>query len=220
MFSGLSTICRSPPLLSNLLHPRRLHNYGGCYVVDPTKFYLLLINRPHVANYVRVARILILRLDGYCTSVIASILSNLSQIESITFNAMSRPALDQEFSTALRNSIQIKEVTISRIDVKVSFQTLQAPFPLDCIILRSQVTGESLSSFGLIFPWLPTDHIVLVSHSPLPLPSSATFHTDTNDKPRLVCPRYPSSFSPSSVTPLHYLSVNQAGAVFWISFLI
>lgn len=101
-------------------------NSKGTYVVDPTEFSHLLVDRPHIANCVRVLRIIAGTGLGSPTTallpVISSNMSNLSQIESITFSSrrlLSWPALDPIFCTALQNSIRlpsIKQAAVSEIN--------------------------------------------------------------------------------------------------------
>jgi len=169
-------------------------NSEGTYVVGPTQFSNLLVDRPHIAKCVRVLRII----AGIGSNqpnpgpqeeptallpVISSILSDLSQIESIAFSSrlfISWSTLDAVFCTALQNIIRlpsIKQVAISEI----------SGFPLDIfhscknlksLLLYDQCTagvGASASSY-------PRLHSLRVSNEPdlsgiIPWMRSNTLHT-------------------------------------------
>ena len=94
---------------------------AGNYVVDPTKFSLTLIDRPHIANYVRVVCIFVGTPLAHDLPVISSILTMLSQINSITLSTHRRltwSILDPGFRTAFQNTIRLpslKEVNILNI---------------------------------------------------------------------------------------------------------
>ena len=114
------------------------------YLLTPTNFSLILIDRPHVVNCVRVVGIIIAG-SGFLQSslpAISSILPKLSQLKSITLDAtppLSWSALGSEFHTALRNSIRlptIKSVGISDVN----------GFPLDTLDHCENV--EHLQLFG------------------------------------------------------------------------
>jgi hypothetical protein len=135
-------------------------NGEGTYVVDPTLFSHLLVNRPHIANCVRVLRIITSTapLRGQHTDllpVIASILSNLSQVESIRFSSrsiLSWPALDPAFCTALQNIIRlpsIKQVAVSEIN-GFPLDTFHSCKNLTSLLLYNRCTagvGPSASSY-------------------------------------------------------------------------
>ena len=101
-------------------------NGKGTYLVDPTQFSLVLLDRPHVADCVRALRIAVQTNSDATKStslaVIASILSSLSRIESIaltTTSIFSWASLGPTFCTALVNSIRlplIRQFVISNID--------------------------------------------------------------------------------------------------------
>ena len=102
------------------------------YVVYVTDFSHILVERPHVANYVRAVQIILHPIAGLpansfqqpsviLESISESVLSILPRIESITLSArppLSWPALGPKFRTAFRNRIRlpsIKEVTLSNV---------------------------------------------------------------------------------------------------------
>jgi hypothetical protein len=103
--------------------PTNAINSKGTYVVDSSRFSLQLIDRPHIAECVRVLRIIItagagrLRLPS-----IARILPQLARLESIAFSASPRqawPVLDLAFSMAFQNCIRlpsIREVALCNVD--------------------------------------------------------------------------------------------------------
>ena len=101
-------------------------NNEGTYTVDHNDFSLMLLDRPHIANYVRRIRVFMSGRCAFEQAQVSSILSNLSQIESIALSAYrhSWNNLDPMFRTAIQNSIRlpsVKEVEIRFFD----------SFPLD-----------------------------------------------------------------------------------------
>lgn len=98
----------------------------AAYGVPPTEFSRILLNRPHIANYVRAVRIYIRSGAKICTTsqpilVLPSILPILLHIESISITAngsLSWRGLDPNFRAAFLNSIRslsIKDVAITNI---------------------------------------------------------------------------------------------------------
>ena len=108
------------------LMPSRASFNEGVYIVHPTKFSHMLINRPHVANYVRVVR---LCMGSYSTPAnrpalfadLSSILPILRHIESISLRAngiLQWHTLGAKFCTDFRDIIRlpsIKEVAITNV---------------------------------------------------------------------------------------------------------
>lgn len=144
------------------------------YVVDPTKISDMLVERPHVANYVRVIQIVIrvmlspshgfpsqrLR-DGI--SVTSSILSSLPLIESIMVSSPIRKVawatLGPEFCTAFGSSVRlpsIKSIAISNM------QDLSLDHFDDCKDLRNLfldgrfINGDRVSTS---YPCLRSLHV-------------------------------------------------------------
>jgi hypothetical protein len=171
----------------------------GTYALDPTKFSLILIDRPHIMNLVRVVGVIFDR-SGFLQSslpVLSSILPKLSQIKSITLDAtppLSWSTLDSEFRTALRNSIRlptIKKVGISDINA----------FPLEtfdhCENLRDlQLYGQFTDSGGPSTP---------------PYPSLCSLRVDSQLKLTRMIPWIQSN-------TLHTLSLCMSGATDLASF--
>jgi hypothetical protein len=147
-----------------------LFNAKGTYIVDLTKFSLVLIDRPHIANYVRTVRVImrigVSRLDyAPLLPVVSSVLANLDRIESITLDAglyLPWGTLDPELRTSIQQSISlpsIKEVAIAGF----------SGFPLKtfdgCKNLRNLLLyGQFIGAEG-------------VSSSPYPRLSSLRFNT-------------------------------------------
>ena len=110
------------------LSPTFTFNKKQNYVVDPTKLSLALIDRPHVAKYVRSVHIF---MDNYHSLLVtSSILPKLPQIESIALIGNQRHfswnMLDPAFHTIFQNSVRlpsIEAVAISGIGL----------FPLDIL---------------------------------------------------------------------------------------
>jgi hypothetical protein len=88
----------------------------GTYPVNPTEFALILINHPHVANYVRIIHIIVLchlESSTQLLPAIASILPHFSRIEFFAFSAspgLLWPSLDSRFSIAVQNCIRISSI--------------------------------------------------------------------------------------------------------------
>ena len=132
------------------LPPTFTFNKKQHYVVDLTKLSLALIDRPHVAKYVRSVHIFIH--EYHSLQVTSSILPKLPQIESIALVGSQRHLtwhmLDPAFHTIFQNTIRlpsIEGVAISGIGL----------FPLnvldDCrnlkhLLLFTQCTGEGAST--------------------------------------------------------------------------
>jgi hypothetical protein len=115
------------------------------YIVDPTKFFLVLNDHPYVANYVRAVNIIFMRmgsgppyLDTFpLVPLVASILSNLSRIESIAVIApctCSWPALHPRFRTAFRNCLQLP--SIKAVNIGSSVEGFPLSILEDCMNLR------------------------------------------------------------------------------------
>jgi hypothetical protein len=159
LYSQITFYTRPISALSDLLaisyiNEKRI-NHNGTYVVDPTEFSHLLIDRPHVANYVRVVRII--AVTGFSTGpeftlLLPVILSKLSQVESIALRSrgpLPWSTLDPGFCAAFRNCIQfpsIKEVAISNIN-GFPLNTFHYCKNLRSLLLYGQFTaGKDLST--------------------------------------------------------------------------
>jgi hypothetical protein len=133
MFRHLSTTRRPPPLLLYHLHrfvhglPDGILNVKGTYGIDSMQFSRIIIDRPHVANYVRLVRIILGTTLSIKFAVLSSILANLSQITSIALGTTrSYPwgLLDLDFCMAFQNSIRLPSIK------QVAIHNIQG-FPLD-----------------------------------------------------------------------------------------
>ena len=108
---------------STALFPSRISFNKGAYVINPTTFSSIIVDRPHIANYVRVV---VIRLPEYPDSTLpelSSILPILLHIESISLSVtdgiLNWNAPIPKFCMAFRNCIRlpsIKEVAITNID--------------------------------------------------------------------------------------------------------
>lgn len=167
------------------------NNGNGTYVVDPTQFSHLLVDRPHIANCVRVLRI-IAGTGSHpgpgveptlLLPVISSILSNLSQIKSISFSStslLSWPTLDPTFCTALRNSIQ--SPSIRRVAVSEIYGFLLDTFHSCKNLRRLLLYGQCTAGVGASTSSYPRLHALRVDHEPdlsriVPWMRSDTLHT-------------------------------------------
>ena len=103
-----------------------VHTKSDYYVVDPTKFLLLSIQRPQIARYVVAVQIVITFRSCHLTlgplATISRSLSILPKIESIELSAewgCSWNALGSDFRSIFQHSLRllsIKQVAISDIE--------------------------------------------------------------------------------------------------------
>jgi hypothetical protein len=179
------------PMTSEQAFYARRFNAKGTYIVDPTHFSHLVVDRPHIADCVRTLRIIAGTATGpgpeveptVLLPVISSILPNLSQLDSIAFSSrrlISWPTLDPAFRTALRNIIRspfIRQVAVSEI----------VGFPLDtfhsCKSLRSlRLYGQCTAGFGASASSYPRIHSLRLDNQPdlsgiIPWMRGDTLHT-------------------------------------------
>jgi len=144
LYSQISFSIRFGNVNSHSL-PDETTYYEGTYLVDPTEFSLVLNDHPHIVNYVRGVRIIFIRMGSShpylatlpLVSLVASILSNLSRIESIALIApctCSWSALHPELCTAFRNCLQLP--SIKAVDIGSYLDNFPLTALEDCTNLR------------------------------------------------------------------------------------
>jgi len=179
LYSQITVFEDKPETISN--------EYKGTYVVDPDDLSFILLRHPHIANYVRLIRIVISKKfpfrAGSFQVKVSSILPTLSRIESIALCASDLHSwylVDLKLCTAVQSSIRlpsIKEVDISNID----------NFPLnvfrDCKNLRRLIllcqlcrfTGKAVDEFPCLLSLgieIQSDMAIMTR-----IVSSCTLHT-------------------------------------------
>ena len=139
------------PYSPNGLFPSRTSFNKGAYHIHPTKFLRLLVDRPHVANYVRVVVIHLPEKPDSTLFELSSILTILPHIESISLSASGVPywhTLGPNFCMTFRNCIRlpsIKEIAITDID-GFSLDAFHACENLKNLILYGKFLGGEGSS--------------------------------------------------------------------------